>query len=123
MTTETWRVVDGLGGVREVPVRFESGLLLVGPGPQPRYYASEEPPRLAVMHYALTMRWPLREILAPGEMTAAERVAAERARCAAACRKVAEGYHHGACPCEECEGRCNGALECVEAIGRGSVGT
>ena len=63
--TEIWRVVDGLGGVREVPVRVEGELLLVGPGPQPRYYGSEEPPRLALMHYALTMRWPLREILSP----------------------------------------------------------
>lgn len=72
MTTATWRVVDGLGGVREVPVRVEGELLLVGPGPQPRYFASEEPPRLALMHYALSMRWPIAEILAPGEPTRAE---------------------------------------------------
>ena len=69
---EIWRVVDPLGGVREVPVRVEGELLLVGPGPQPRYFASEEPPRLALMHYALSMRWPIAEILAPGEPTRAE---------------------------------------------------
>ena len=74
MTAEMWRVVDGRGGVREVPVRVEGGLLLVGPGPQPRYFASEEPPRLALMHYALTMRWPLAEILAPGEPTRSEKL-------------------------------------------------
>jgi hypothetical protein len=69
---EMYRLVDGLGGVREVPVRVEGGLLLVGPGPAPRYYASEEPPRLALMHYALTMRWPVVEILSPGEPSRAE---------------------------------------------------
>lgn len=69
---EMWRLVDGRGGVREVPVRVEGGLLLVGPGPQPRYFASEEPPRLALMHYAMSMRWPIAEILAPGERTRSE---------------------------------------------------
>ncbi len=72
MTAEMWRLVDGRGGVREVPVRVEGGLLLVGRGPQPRYFASEEPPRLALMHYAMSMRWPIAEILAPGESTRSE---------------------------------------------------
>ena len=113
-TRETWRVVDGLGGVREVPVRVEGELLLVGPGPVPRWYGCSEPPRLALMHYALTMHWPLAEILAPGDLTAEERVAAERARCAEVCRKVAakhwaidsSGY----------------AAECADTIGRGEAG-
>ena len=32
----TWQVLDGSGGVRDVPVRMEGGRLLVGAGPGPR---------------------------------------------------------------------------------------
>ena len=49
-------------------------------------------------------------------------VAAERARCAAACREVVARYRSGACGCAECEGRRDGARECAEAIERGEVG-
>jgi hypothetical protein len=49
-------------------------------------------------------------------------LAAERARCAAVCREVAERYRYGACGCEECEGRGDGARECAEAIERGEAG-
>jgi hypothetical protein len=65
MTTETWRVVDGLGGVREVPVRAEGGQLYVGSGPGPRVWPGSTMPRLAVASLAVSMGWPVREILAP----------------------------------------------------------
>ena len=101
---EMWCVVDGLGGVREVPVRVEGQLLLVGPGPQPRYYGSEEPPRLALMHYALTMRWPLARILAPGE--ALDDADAQRTRAEAAEAEVAR--------LTACLARANGTIEAQE---------
>ena len=44
---EIWRVVDPLGGVREVPVRVEGGLLYVGAGPGPRVWPGSTMPRLA----------------------------------------------------------------------------
>ena len=55
-------------------------------------------------------------ILAPGELSAEERVAAERARCAAVCREVAVAYTEAEYPY-----RAAGALECAEAIERGAV--
>lgn len=65
MMTETWRVVDGLGGVREVPVRVEGGQLYVGAGPGPRVWPGGTMRRLAVSSLAVSMGWPVREILAP----------------------------------------------------------
>lgn len=65
MTTRTWRVVDELGGVREVPVRVEGGQLHVGAGPGPRVWPESTMPRLAVASLAVSMGWPVREILAP----------------------------------------------------------
>ena len=156
MTTEIWRVVDPLGGVREVPVRVEGERMYVGAGPGPRIWPASTSPRFAVTSLAMGMRWTVREILAPEESqragllggllavihrdgghhcaqygverstgdavrrvlrdreAAVEAVAAERARCAAVCRKVAAGYdgHAGAV-----------ARQCAEAIERGAVGT
>lgn len=69
-------------------------------------------PRAAVLSLCARVGWEAREILAPGELSAEERVAAERARCAAVCREVAAGYdgHAGAV-----------ARQCAEAIERGAV--
>jgi len=64
-TSEIWRVVDPLGGVREVPVRVDGGLLYVGAGPGPRVWLGSTMPRLAVASLAVSMGWPVREILAP----------------------------------------------------------
>ena len=59
------------------------------------------------------------EILAPGELSAEERVAAERARCAAVCREVAAATRaDGGNPYD---GRAEVADECAEAIERGAV--
>jgi len=113
-TRETWRVVDARGGVREVPVREEGDALLVGAGPGPRVWPLYSDPRLAVQSLALSMRWPAREILAPGELTAEERVAAERARCAAVCR--AGAAKHWAIDSS------GYAAECADTIGRGEAG-
>jgi hypothetical protein len=48
-------------------------------------------------------------------------VAAERARCAAVCREVADIYRRSGCACAECEGRRDGARECAEEIECGMV--
>jgi hypothetical protein len=114
MRTEMWRVVDGHGGVREVPVRVKGAQMLVGAGPGPRAWAATVSPRLAVANLAVSMGWPVREILAPGELSAEERVAAERARCAAVCREVsAQRWAVGLAEAA--------ATECAEAIERGAV--
>ena len=83
MTTGTWRVVVDDGDVREVPVRVEGEELLVGAGPGRFCWGGRRQPRSGVASFAVSMGWRVREILAPGEATAAERVAAETARCAA----------------------------------------
>ena len=69
---EIWRVVDELGGVREVPVRADGAQMLVGAGPGPRVWPGSTMPRLAVASLAVSMGWPVREILAPED---AERAA------------------------------------------------
>lgn len=48
-------------------------------------------------------------------------VAAERARCAAVCREVADIYRRSGCACAECEGHRDGARECAEEIECGLV--
>ena len=163
MTTETWRVVDGLGGVREVPVRVEGGQLYVGAGPGPRVWPGGTMRRLAVSSLAVSMGWPVREILAPEDAERAgllggllavihrdgghytlqhgveratgdavlrvlaereelalserEHVAAERARCAAVCREVAQRERgHGDTVARMA------AETCAEAIERGEAG-
>jgi hypothetical protein len=82
MTTGTWRVVVDDGDVREVPVRVEGAWMFVGAGAGPQQWSASLPPRFAVASSAVSKGWRVREILAPGEATAAERVAAETARCA-----------------------------------------
>lgn len=74
MTTATWQVLDGSGGVREVPVRMEGGQLLVGAGPGPRVWDATVPPRLAVASLAVSMGWPVREILSPKDASQASRL-------------------------------------------------
>jgi len=116
MTTETWRVACEGGEVRDVRVtkvhrQWEAvPAVLAGDA----WQASTASARRAVVILAATEMWPVREILAPGELSAEERVAAERARCLAVCREVAAGYdgHAGAV-----------ARQCAEAIERGAVGT
>jgi hypothetical protein len=49
-------------------------------------------------------------------------IAAERARCAAVCREVADIYRRSGCTCAECEGHREGARECAEEIECGEVG-
>lgn len=113
MTTGTWRVVVDDGGVREVPVRVEDGQMSVGAGPGPRVWDVRMSPRFAVASLAVSVGWRVREILAPGEATAAERVAAETARCAAVCRAQAFAGDGGI-------GRVV-AEHCADAIERGPV--
>ena len=70
----TWQVLDGSGGVRDVPVRMEGGRLLVGAGPGPRVWDATVPPRLAVASLAVSMGWPVREILSPKDASQASRL-------------------------------------------------
>ena len=115
MTTETWRVVDG-GRAREVSTMQRSatmwGAHFVGDTSYNGGYGPSA--RAAVLAACGSAFVAAVEILAPGELSAEERVAAERARCAAVCREVAAGYdgHAGAV-----------ARQCAEAIERGAVGT
>ena len=74
-------------------------------------------PRAAVLSLCARVGWDVREILAPGELTAEERVTAERARCAAVCREVARRERgHGDTVARMA------AETCAEAIERGEVG-
>lgn len=88
MTTNagTWRVVIEGGAVGELTVEVMAGGWHRVSGQD---YHPATPLRAAIGHAAWARDWPVREILAPGEMTAAQRVAAERARCAVVCREVA----------------------------------
>lgn len=75
-------------------------------------------PRAAVLSLCDAVGWEAREILAPGELSAEERVAAERARCAAVCREVAA---QAVGPLALDAGVRRGATTCAEAIERGAV--
>ena len=121
MTVETWRVVVAGGAVRTPGVAWSDD------GPWAVWTAVTDDPsddlrghgrttRLAVLALAHLACWDVREILAPGELSAEERVAAERARCAAVCREVYRRYY-----CDRVS-RSEGATECAEAIERGEVG-
>ena len=119
MTTEMWRVVTS---EKVLAVRVET-VRAVGHGDWQyiveRAYMVAPTARHAVTRWAAwdaetTGRGALAvsAILAPGELSAEERVAAERARCAAVCREVAarppvDGIVEAV------------ALECAEAIERG----
>ncbi len=106
-TRETWRVMleSSAVGSLEVGVTADGWRDVGG-----RQYHPATPLRAAIAHAAWDRDWPAREILAPGELSAEERVAAERARCAAVCREVAAEYegHAGAV-----------ARQCAEAVERG----
>lgn len=112
-TRETWRVMleSSAVGSLEVGVTADGWRDVGG-----RQYHPATPLRAAIAHAAWDRDWPAREILAPGELSAEERVAAERARCAAVCREVAVAYTEAEYPY-----RAAGALECAEAIERGAV--
>lgn len=91
--TETWRVLDEKGEVH-YPVVVEAkgeprSFFALSNEPDDDHSGWGEIPRLAVIDLARKMRWPVREILAPGELSAEERVAAETKRCAAVCRSLA----------------------------------
>ncbi len=127
MTTETCRVVleSGAVGSLEVGVTADGWRDVGG-----RQYHPATPLRAAIAHAAWDRDWPAREILAPGELSAEERVAAERARCAAVCRARAEKHRKTAAE-ETAAAEYGEALEsgvtareadaCAEAIERGAV--
>lgn len=90
--SETWRVLCE-GGEVHAPVVVEakgeprSFFALFGESDD-RQSGWAEDPRIAVIDLARKMRWKTREILAPGELSAEERVAAERERIRAACGEI-----------------------------------
>ena len=110
MTTVTWRVVVEGGEVRAVEVTRQRGATPWAARAGGCASCNWRTPREAVVALVYAVQWPMREILAPGELSAGERVAAERARCAAVCREVAAEYegHAGAV-----------ARQCAEAVERG----
>ncbi len=118
MTRETWRVVVEGGRAREVSTMQRSatmwGAHFVGDTSYSGGYGPSA--RAAVLAACGCAFVAAVEILAPGELSAEERVAAERARCAAVCREVAVAYTEAEYPY-----RAAGALECAEAIERGAV--
>ena len=116
MTTVTWRVVVEGGEVRAVEVTRQRGATPWAARAGGCASCNWRTPREAVVALVYAVQWPMREILAPGELSAEERVAAERARCAAVCREVAVAYTEAEYPY-----RAAGALECAEAIERGAV--
>lgn len=113
MTRETWRVVVEGGRAREVSTMQRSAHFVGDTSYNGGYGPSARAAVLAACGSAFVAAV---EILAPGELSAEERVAAERARCAAVCREVAVAYTEAEYPY-----RAAGALECAEAIERGAV--
>ena len=120
MTTEMWRVVTS---EKVLAARVET-VRAVGHGDWQyiveRAYMVAPTARHAVTRWAAwdaetTGRGALAvsAILAPGELSAEERVAAERARCAAVCREVADAH------AADYGGEYGAALECAAAILRG----
>ena len=95
MKTEAWRVVCEDGTIRSVIVEDRGG------ADEGRYqytvsgvYLVDRSPRLAVGRWCAmeSHALPVVEIVAPGALTAAERVDAERERCATVCRDIARAY-------------------------------
>lgn len=111
MTTEFRVVVEG-GKVRKVSLA-RSHIVGAPWVPNGDGLCGAANPRIAVAAYAGARAWPVREILAPGELSAEERVAVERARCAAVCREVADAH------AADYGGEYGAALECAAAIMRG----
>ena len=105
MPAETWGVELDDGSVREVVPRREAA----GPHrPDPKWWASDddggnardgESARVAVAAYASAKRWPVAAILAPGEVSAEDRIAAavkaELEACKAAVRDAAAADDNG----------------------------
>ena len=120
MTTVTWRVVVEGGEVRAVEVTRQRGATPWAARAGGCASCNWRTPREAVVALVYAVQWPMREILAPGELSAEERVAAERARCAAVCREVADA-RLAACRDRPYDGRADVADECAEAIERGAV--
>ena len=82
MSAETWRVVLDDGNVREVFVERDGDVCAASVAGHPIRFLSPIPRRAVV---AMAQCWPVREVLAPGEMTRDEAiaaaVAAEREAC------------------------------------------
>ena len=120
MTRETWRVVVECGRAREVSTMQRSatmwGAHFVGDTSYNGGYGPSA--RAAVLAACGSAFVAAVEILAPGELSAEERVAAERARCAAVCREVAA---QAVGPLALDAGVRRGATTCAEAIERGAV--
>ena len=124
MTTVTWRVVVEGGEVRAVEVTRQRGATPWAARAGGCASCNWRTPREAVVALVYAVQWPMREILAPGELSAEERVAAERARCAAVCREVAADYSardYDALDDGAHAHRAQGARACAEAIERGAV--
>lgn len=74
---ETWRVVFDTGAVREVTVASDgTGRILTFDGEKRAFHPSNVAPA-CVAWFAALLNWPVREILAPGELSRAELAAAE----------------------------------------------
>ena len=119
MTRETWRVVVEGGRAREVSTMQRSatmwGAHFVGDTSYNGGYGPSA--RAAVLAACGSAFVAAVETLAPGELSAEERVAAERARCAAVCREVARRERgHG-----DVVARMAAEI-CAEAIERGEAG-
>jgi hypothetical protein len=121
-------VVLADGSVREVVVtQHESGQWLAR---VPGVWGEEHgvTPASAVTRLVLSVGWALREILAGGEFTRAEAIAAERERCARVCdgladeaqREVSEA-RGDTLAVEWFKGRRSGARECAAKIRAGGV--
>lgn len=94
MSADLYRVVLDDGSVREAPCAREGRLWRVD-GSE----GLDRDPFAAVTRYAASYDWPVREILAPGEVTRDEAIAAavkaEREGCKAAVRDAAAVDDHG----------------------------
>lgn len=89
MSEATWRVLCE-GGDVHAPVVVEAqgeprSFFALTNEPDDDHSGWGEVPRLAVIDLARKMRWPVREILAPGELSAEERIAAAVAAQQAQC--------------------------------------
>lgn len=113
ITPQTWRVAVGGGGTAEVTVTLEGHHWVAT-------YQSDEGlvrgracgwERAAVARLAGDLHWSVVEIRGPGELTTAEAVAAETARCAALCDKLQETVHPHFAPWAACR-------DCAKAIRR-----
>lgn len=122
-TTETWRVVLESGEVRDVRVTpLDNGNYVAMSGYVDGEFDHQgygDTQRTAVAELSTDMRegWPVVEIVAPGSLTSAEKVAAETERCIAACQAVDEAHSSLSRWSESPAAyRAEGATECIDAI-------